>query len=158
MSATAGPGDQLRILERWRKAQLDAAQSEYARLAARIEQCSAEVAQIEQQIGDAQEFARSALRRPGVLSPQALARLTDFAALQAAELGRCESTLAAAQAQVDAARDCVTKCFQELSVVEKLGERRAAQLRQAQQQRQQRWLDEQVAGRVGRPVDADRIA
>lgn len=158
MSATARPGDQLRTLERWRKSQLDAAQSEHAVLAAQLEQCGVEVAQIEQQIGDAQEFARTALRRPGALSPQALLQLTHFAATQAAELVRCESALAAAQARADAARECVRKCFQELSVVEKLGERRAEQLRHAQQQRQQRWVDEQAAGRVGRPVDADRIA
>jgi len=144
-------GEQLGALERWRKAQLEAAQSAHAALAVRLELQQAELAQLVQRINDAQDFARTELTQARALSAAALLRLTQFAALQAEELTRGETALAAAQAEVEAAHELLKTCFQELSVIEKLRERRAAEQRQAEQWREQRWLDEQAAGRCAGP-------
>ncbi len=140
--------EQLHALERWRKAQLEAAQTAYASLAAQLERHHADLVQLEEQINDAQDFARDMLTHARELSAAALLQLTQFAALQAAELAHSESALAAVQAEADAAYELLKTRFQELSVIEKLSLRRAAEQRQTELRREQRWLDEQAAGRV----------
>ena len=136
-------------LERWRKAQLESAQSAHAVLVARLERQQTERTLLEQQISDLQEFARTELAQSRALSAAALLRLTQFASQQAQALERSEAALAAIQAETNTAQEVLKTRFQELSVIEKLRERRAQEQRQVAQRREQRWLDEQAAGRCG---------
>lgn len=138
---------QLHALERWRQMQLETAQARYAELAAQAEQQRALVEHCKQQCLATHELLRSQLQSSQPLSPSVLLRLSEFAGVQAEEQRRQEVRLQSAQAAADAAQRVVKECFEQVSVVQKLAARRLAQLREAQQQRQQRNLDEQAAGR-----------
>src|SRR5437868_5878515 len=138
---------QLQALERWRRMQLDTAQSQLAAALAHAEQQRTRVAQCMQQLLEVQELVRSELRSAQPLSAVALLQLTQFVSLQVEVLRAAEALLGKAQAEADAAHQVVKTCFQELSVVQKLSARRGAQLKEALARQQQRALDEQAAGR-----------
>lgn len=138
---------QLHALERWRQTQLAAARARYTELAAQLEQQRALLEYCKQQCLGTQELLRSQLRSAQPLSPSALLRLSDFAAIQAQEQQRQQARLQSAQVAAEAAHRVVKESFEQVSVVQKLMERRRQLLRAAQQQRQQRTLDEQAAGR-----------
>ena len=148
---------QLHAVARWRQMQLEQAQAHYAELAARAEQQRAVVEYCRQQCQATHELLREQLRSAQPLSAVALLRLTEFASVQAEEERRQQTVLDSAQAAADTARLQVKDRFEQLSVVRKLAGRRLAQLREAHQQRQQRTLDEQAAGRRAPAGDTTQL-
>lgn len=142
MSKTPGEGDQLRKLERWRTLELEHAQLDHAVAAAVADQHQQQVRRAESEIADVQTFARAQLAGSESVSPDALRRINEFAALQSQELDKAKSVLTQSQQFRDAALGEVVNRFEDLSVIERLRERREIEAGKELARREQKLLDE----------------
>lgn len=144
---------QLLTLERWRSAELEAAQTQYTTLLRVTTEKASAVNRVESDIADIQSFTRDQLHAGEQLSPDALRGSLEFAALKAKELVAARTALDESRGSSDAAQASVVTHFEQLSVVEKLRERRAAEAVKDSARLAQKRLDEhalsRLAGRYG---------
>jgi hypothetical protein len=139
---------QLRTLERWRSVELEAAQAQHATLARVTTQKASAVNRVESDIADTQTFARDQLLAGGPLSPEMLRGSLAFTALKEKELIEAQAALEESRASSDAAHASVVEHFEQLSVVEKLRERRAAETVKELARLAQKRLDEHALSRL----------
>ena len=139
---------QLETLERWRSMELEEAQSEHASLAQIEEQRKAIVEEAQSQFEETQDFARATVTDTQPLSADALLRITAFSRMQVQMLEEARSALEAAQRTTAQAHERVVNRLENLSIVERLRERRSALALKEGLRTDQRRLDEHALSRL----------
>ena len=148
----AADSGRLLTLERWRAAELEAAQAEHVKLERiRLEKQSI-VDGVESEIDAMQSFVREQVSDGQAISAEALQRFTRFAALQAQELSTAQQALETSRNDSEAAHTNVVEHFERLSVVERLRERRQAEAAKDAVRVAQKQLDEHALSRM--PAEA----
>jgi hypothetical protein len=147
---------QLQTLERWRAMELEQAQSEHASLAQAEEQRKARVEKAQAQFEETQDFARASISSSQPLSADSLLRIADFAKLQVREVEDARSAWQQAQQTTAQAHERVVQQLENLSIVERLRERRAALEQQDALRMDQRRLDEHALSRLAAEREVDR--
>ena len=139
---------QLRTLQRWRTAELEAAQAERAEVERLAQEREAARDRVETRLVETQSFVREQLTATAPLSPEALRQCAEFAALQRDELNVAQAAVDESRAQCDSAREKVMDRFEALSVVRRLSGRRALEAERDLQREAQARLDEQALSRL----------
>jgi flagellar export protein FliJ len=139
---------QLRTLQRWRAVELDEAQTQYVQAKKVTMEREARADEVSSSITELHEFARGELNSGRTLSLDSLRRLADFASRKADELSEAQSALQASIEVTDKAHSQVLEQFEQLSVVERLGERRAVEASKDLARRDQKRLDEHALARL----------
>lgn len=142
MSGSADEFDQLRTLERLRTLELEHAQLEHATAAAIELGHTQLVEKSESEIAAMQTFAREQLTESQALSADSLRRIHEFAVVQARELDLAKAALADSKQVAAQAFGKVVNRFEDLSVIERLRERREIEVNKETARREQRLLDE----------------
>jgi flagellar biosynthesis chaperone FliJ len=137
----------LRALERWRESELEAAQVHYVERTQTAAECESQRDRVQSDIAESQSVAREQLSSGQSLSPDSLRRFAEFGLLQGEELKQAQAALEESRIQRDAAQAKVVRHFEELSVVQRLSERRAAEATLAATRTDQKRLDEQALSR-----------
>jgi hypothetical protein len=140
----------LRIVERWRTAELEAAQAERVALERVAQQSESARDQVQAKVADTQSFVRERLAGSEPLSSEMLGRFAAFASLQQAELGAAQTAVETSRASCDAAQEVVVTRFQALAAVQRLGRRRAGEVSRELARAAQARLDEQALARLAR--------
>src|SRR5262249_30085731 len=143
MQRPANNRDSLRKLERLRELQLEQAQVEHAHAAGDAESKRRVLQQTEVRIAEAHAFARERLEKSRALSVESLLGIRLFAALQEQQLDTERTAWRTSQDQCDSALSKVVERLAELSVIERLRERRRGEATKAQARLEQKRLDEQ---------------
>jgi hypothetical protein len=145
---------QLQTLERWRSMELEEAQSEHASLAQAEEQRKAIVEKAQEQFEETQDFARSSVTDTQPLSADALLRISAFSRMQVQVLEEARSALEEAQRTTAQAHERVVNRLENLSIVERLRERRSAAAQQEALRTDHRRLDEHALSRLAAEREA----
>ena len=145
---------QLQTLERWRSAELESAQAEHARLARTAADKESARDRVQAGLDDTQSFARQRLLSSQPISAESLRQIGEFAAVQRGELAAAEVALEESRTQSEAARAEVVKQFEELSVVQRLGERREQEASRDAERTRQKRLDEQALLRLAADIES----
>lgn len=143
---------QLRTLHRWRSVELDEAQAQYVSAMKITIAQEARADEVASCIADLHEFARVELNAGRALSPDLLRRLTDFAARKAEELSEARSALQVSVEATEKAHSQVLERFEQLSVVERLSDRRVVEANKDVARRDQKRLDEHALTRLSADV------
>lgn len=144
---------QLETLERWRTMELEQAQSEHASLAQVEEQRKAIVDKAQSQFEETQDFARASVTNAQPVSADALLRIAAFSKMQVQVLEEARSALEEAQRTTAQAHELVVNRLENLSIVERLRDRRSAQAQQEASRMDQRRLDEHALSRLAAERD-----
>lgn len=139
----------LLTLERWRSAELEAAQTQHAKLEQITVAKRSAVDRVESDITATHSFVRDRMADGQPISPEALQRFAQFAAHQAQELSSAQQAFEASRVDSDAAHANVVQHFERLSVVEKLRERRQMEAVKDSARVAQKRLDEHALSRLG---------
>jgi hypothetical protein len=145
---------QLQTLERWRSAELESAQTEHARLVRAAADKESARDRVQAGLDDTQTFARQRLESSQPISAESLRQIGEFAAMQRRDLDAAETALEESRTQSEAARVEVVKQFEELSVVQRLGERRELEASRDAERTRQKRLDEQALLRLAADIES----
>lgn len=157
MSQQKRPHEQLQALQRWHSSELEAARARMAQLDAQVADRCAVVSRIQDEIAGLQTLAREQTRASAPVDTEALLRTAAFSTHQQQQLDCARDQHREVARQADDAQRSVLHLFQQLSLVERLLERRQ-ELAQTQQQRSmQKQLDEGALTRAA-PVADDFCA
>jgi hypothetical protein len=138
----------LQALERWRSAELEEAQAQYVLLERAATERAAARDRASSELEETQSFARERLAAQELLEADSMRRFAEFAAMKSKELASAQGALDDSRVLSDQAHGSVVQKFEQLSVVQRLGERRDAEaVREAARQDQKR-LDEQALARL----------
>jgi flagellar export protein FliJ len=149
----SNPGDpQLHSLERWRTSALEHAQTEHAQRQRVADERAQVVDQVQSTIDASQDLARSHMTAGSVLSVESLTRIRHFATVQSIELQHAAASLEQSKQEAAMAQSQVCKKFEELTVVERLRERRSEQANKESLRKEQRHLDEHALLRTTRSM------
>jgi flagellar biosynthesis chaperone FliJ len=132
----------LSAVERWQSSALEDAKVHMAQLNAVAEEKHTAVARIEHGIASLHALARDHVSDFSLLDAGALLRMNEFQALQNNELQNARRTHEQAAAQADDAQREVLRLFENVSVVQRLIERRQALALQEELRMAQKQLDE----------------
>jgi flagellar export protein FliJ len=143
---------QLQTLKRWRSAELESAQAEHARLARAATEKESARDRVQADLDDTQSFARERLASSQPISAESLRQIGEFAAMQRRDLAAADAALEESRTNCEEARAQVVKQFEELSVVQRLSERRALEASRDAERMQQKRLDEQALSRLAADI------
>lgn len=151
MTQRGSQGDpQLHSLERWRTSALEQAQTAHVKQRKVVDTRAKVVDRVQSIIDESQDLARSHMSIGRVLSVDSLTRIRHFAAVQSIELRQAAASLEQSKQEVAKAHTIVCKKFEELTVVERLRERRSVEAEKESLRKEQRRLDDQASLRVTR--------
>lgn len=140
--------ERLQALQRWQSSQLDDAKLTMAQLDAEAADRLSALSRIQSEIDELQALVREQSRSEAPLDPDALLRMTAFSGYQQEQLhGAADRHRQAAERAEDAQR-FVLHLFQQLSLVERLIERRHDAAQVEQQRQSQKELDEGALSRA----------
>ena len=145
---------QLTTLQRWRTAELESAQAEHVALARSADDNQSAVAKVEDDIEQSQTFTRERMAAGATLSLETLRTGVSFSLMQANELEAARDALHESLTRADAAQAVVMRRYEDLSVVERLQERRQEHAVREELRRAQNQLDSQALTRLA--ADGDR--
>jgi hypothetical protein len=148
MSQRKRPPEQLQALQRWHESELEAARVKLTQLHAEVAARFADLRRIQDEIAGLQELAREQMRASAPLSTDALQRMTTFSSHQQKQLHGARDLHREVTERADDAQRCVLHLFQQLSLVERLLERRHDADMTEQQRTLQKQLDEGALARV----------
>jgi hypothetical protein len=134
--------DQLRKLERWRTLELEHAQVEHAHAASVADQKKLLVERVQSAIDETRKFAREQRASSRMLSPDALRRINEFSVLQSQQLDAAETAWRQSLQHCETALRQVVDRFEDVSVIERLRERRQIEAGRATARRELKRLDE----------------
>lgn len=143
---------QLETLERWRSAELESAQAEHVRLVRTAADKESERDRVQAGLDDTQSFARERLATSQALSAESLRRIGEFTALQRQDLAAAQAALEESRTHCEAAHAQVVKQFEELSVVQRLSQRRELEASRDAERTHQKRLDEQALSRLAADI------
>lgn len=143
----------LRTLERWRAAELEVAQAQFARLAQAATEKESARDQVQSDLIEAQSLAREQLGAAAPLAVDSLRRVAEFTAMKREELVTAQAALEQSCAARDVAHSSMLRHFERLSVVQRLSERRAQQAARDDARLDQKRLDEQALSRLATSRD-----
>lgn len=154
MSTRDTSGDtKLASLEKWRTSELDVAQVAHARKQATAAERERVVTGVQEVVIESQELARAQLAANRIISVDSLTRLRHYTTVQLSELEQAQTQLIASRRDVAKAHAVILKKFEDLTVIERLRKRRAAQADKEMLRREQRALDEQALMRASTDDD-----
>lgn len=136
-----GP-DRLNALERWQTSELEDAKVKMAQLNAVAAEKEAAVTRIEGDIASLHSMVREQAKDLSALDADALLRMNEFQALQQRQLQDARQHQEQAAQQADDAQRDVLRLFENLSVVQRLIERRQELATQEELREAQKRLDE----------------
>lgn len=134
--------DQLASVEQWKSSELEDARLKMVQLDAIAADKQADVKRIEADIATLQTFARRQANELSPLDADALLRLNEFNAFQQHQLRSARLSYEQAARQADDAQQDVSRLFENLSVLQRLIERRRELANQEEQRQAQKQLDE----------------
>jgi|GEM_PF-1905404 len=134
----------LKTLQRLRKLELQQAQVERAAIDARVKQHEERVSTLHGEVGQTRALAHTQVTRAEGVSADTLRALRDYAAWQGQVLHAQEHELHAAQGVAHQAHENMKQRFEQLSIVERLRERRERDAAQERARKEQRRLDDQA--------------
>lgn len=140
--------EQLQALQRWQSSQLEEARIAKAQLDAEAADRLSALSRIQDEIDELQSLAREQTRTEAPLNPDALLRMTAFSGLQQQRLHGAEDGHRAAAQRAEDAHVFVLHLFQQLSLVERLIDRRHDAAQVEQQRQSQKELDEGALSRA----------
>ncbi len=140
--------EQLQALQRWQSSQLEEARITKTQLEAEAADHLSTLSRIQSEIDELQSLARQQTQTDAPLNPEALLRMTAFSGLQQQRLHGAEDQHRAAAQRVEDAQVFVLHLFQQLSLVERLIERRREAAQTEQQRQSQKELDEGALSRA----------
>lgn len=138
----------LQTLERWRAAELESAQAQHVQLVRTVTEKESARDRVQSDLSDTQSFVRERLIAAEPLSAESLRQFAQFATLQRQELDVAQSALEESRAHCDEAHAHVVRQFEQLSVVQRLGKRRAFEASKELERSEQKRLDEQALSRL----------
>jgi flagellar export protein FliJ len=145
----------LQALERWRSAELDEAQAQHVVLEVAAAQKETERDRVRAELDETQSLARERLTVSEPLAADSLRRFAEFAAVKGEELASAQHAVDDSRALCASALTVVVQKFEQLSIVQKLGERRAAEAVREAGRKDQKRLDEQALSRLAAGPPAD---
>lgn len=148
MSQQKRPPEQLQALQRWHESELEAARVKMAQLNAEVADRLAELCRIQDEIAGLQTLAREQMQASAPLSTDTLLRMTTFSSHQQKQLRSARDLHREVAERADDAQRCVLHLFQQLSLVERLLERRHDADVTEQQRTLQKQLDEGALSRA----------
>ena len=148
MSAKRQQPEQLRALQRWQSSQLEEARLTKAQLDAEAADRLAAMSRIQSEIDELQALAREQAGSDASLNPEALLRMTAFSGYQQERLHGAKDEHRQATERAEDAQRFVLHLFQQLSLVERLMERRHDAAQVEQQRQSQKELDEGALSRA----------
>lgn len=134
--------DRLTALERWQSSELDDAKMKMARLNTMAAEKEADVTRIESDIAHLHTLAREQASELSALDADTLLRMNEFQAVQQQHLQTARQSHEQAAQQADDAQRDVLQLFENLSVVQRLIERRQELATQEELRQAQKRLDE----------------
>lgn len=140
--------DRLQAVERWQSSELDEARIEMARLNAAAANRQAAVERIEADIESFHSLVREQASGSTPLQAETLLRMSTFNDYQRQQLQSARESHQQARLQADEAQRTVLQRFEQLSVVQRLLERRQALAGKEQQRTLQKQLDEGALSRA----------
>jgi hypothetical protein len=140
--------DRLTALERWQTSELEDAKVKMAQLNTLAAEKHADVARIEDDISNLHTLAREQAKDLSALDADALLRMNEFRALQQQQLQTARQSHEQATQQADDAQSDVLRLFENLSVVQRLLERRQELATQEELRQAQKQLDEGALSRA----------
>lgn len=138
----------LRALERWRTSQLDDAKVTMVQLNAEAADRLSTLTRIQSEIEALQSLVREQAQSAALLNADALLRMTEFSGYQQEQLNGAQDQHRQAAERADDAQRSVLHLFQQLSLVERLLERRQEVADTEQQRQSQKQLDEGALSRA----------
>jgi flagellar export protein FliJ len=143
MSKLESDGEQRwETVERWKKLEVEEAQTQHAARRVELEQARARVDDVLERISEAQAFAREQSLAGQALSAEMLQRAIRYAASLERDLQDARESLDTAQTRLEEARLVLSDKLTQLSVMRRLRERRATQMKLETTRREQRRVDD----------------
>jgi flagellar export protein FliJ len=150
-----GDGSQLHTLERWRTAELDSARAQHVELTRVMSEQESVRDRTQGELADTQSFVRERLESAEPLSPESLRQFAEFAAIQRQQLAVAQAAVEESRARCEAARAEVVERFEQLSVVQRLSQRRDQEAGRELQRSEQKRLDEQALTRLAGDLECN---
>jgi hypothetical protein len=148
MSDSRQRPEQLQALQRWQSSQLEEARIAKVQLEVEAAERLSALSRIQDEIDELQSLAREQTRTDAPLNPEALLRMTAFSGLQQQRLHGAEDVHRAAARRAEDAQVFVLHLFQQLSLVERLIDRRHDAAQAERQRQSQKELDEGALSRA----------
>lgn len=148
--------ESLESLEKLRESELDHAQFVHAQKVAVATEKESALTNVRDALEGSREMARALTSDECVISVDALTRLRHFSAIQADELKNAERVFEQSQREVDDARALILAKYVDLTVLDRLRERRATQENRETSRVEQRQLDDQALIRLSDRDDSQK--